>query len=187
LRDHSGMEGQFLEGISFACWHQFSWPRRTDDGGYYQVCLRCGAEYSYDWGSMRRLKRLHDRSSQRQPEGESAEPERKPCGRSHWVPRERRLKLHVPVLFREKGKTEWLHGTTENISRSGLLLQSPSRMARDAAVEMIFEMPEEISGQRGSRVLCTGSIARWVATAEKSDMIAVSIGDYEFIEEQKAV
>jgi hypothetical protein len=179
------MAGQFLEGISFACWHQFSWPRRAEDGSYYQVCLRCGAEYSYDWSSMRRLKRLGERNAEPVPT-EAVETERKPCARSTWVPRERRLKLRVPLLYREKGKAEWLHGETENISRSGLLFHAATRIPRDSAIEMIFEMPEEICGQRGSRVLCFGSIAR-IASTKGTLVIAASIADYEFVCEQQAV
>jgi len=30
------------------CSHEFSWPRRSADGNYYQVCLLCAAEYKYD-------------------------------------------------------------------------------------------------------------------------------------------
>ena len=40
------------------CSHEFSWPRRQDDGDYYQVCLLCAAEYKYDWKTMRRTERL---------------------------------------------------------------------------------------------------------------------------------
>ncbi len=40
------------------CPHEFFWPRRAADGHYYQVCLRCGAKYKYDWKSMRRTERM---------------------------------------------------------------------------------------------------------------------------------
>ena len=36
------------------CAHEFFWPQRGADGRYYQVCRLCGAEYEYDWNSMRR-------------------------------------------------------------------------------------------------------------------------------------
>ena len=44
------------------CSHEFSWPRRGADGQFYQVCLLCAVEYSYDWTTMRRTQRV-DRSS----------------------------------------------------------------------------------------------------------------------------
>jgi len=40
------------------CPHEFAWPRRRGDGGHYQVCKRCGAEYLYDWRLMRRSRRI---------------------------------------------------------------------------------------------------------------------------------
>ncbi len=37
------------------CSHEFVWPRRAADGHYYQACRVCGAEYEFDWKSMRRV------------------------------------------------------------------------------------------------------------------------------------
>lgn len=37
------------------CSHRFSWPQTGADGQDYQVCLRCGARYRYDWNSMRQI------------------------------------------------------------------------------------------------------------------------------------
>jgi len=37
--------------------HQFSWPHSGVYGKDYQVCMRCGAVYEYDWGAMRRTRR----------------------------------------------------------------------------------------------------------------------------------
>jgi hypothetical protein len=38
------------------CVHKFLWPRRSDNGCYYQACLLCGAEYEYDWKGMLRME-----------------------------------------------------------------------------------------------------------------------------------
>jgi hypothetical protein len=38
------------------CSHEFKWPERAADGGYYQSCALCGAEYTYDWINMRRME-----------------------------------------------------------------------------------------------------------------------------------
>jgi len=40
------------------CPHEFGWPRKRHDGEHYQVCRICGAEYNYDWRSMRRRRRI---------------------------------------------------------------------------------------------------------------------------------
>ena len=45
---------RFLDRLLHRCSHQFLWPRKSVDGRAYQVCIRCGAEYEYDWEHMRR-------------------------------------------------------------------------------------------------------------------------------------
>ncbi len=40
------------------CSHRFSWPRLSDDGQHYQICLICGTAYGYDWKTMQRTDRL---------------------------------------------------------------------------------------------------------------------------------
>jgi hypothetical protein len=53
----------------------------------------------------------------------------------------------------------------------------------NALIEMVFEMPEEISGQKNSNVVCQGRIMR-SKEAKKTDdgvVLAASIVDYKFI------
>ena len=137
------------------CSHEFSWPRRGADGDYYQVCLLCAAEYKYDWTSMRRTERV-----------EHAKPE-SGIRRSHtrekrpsWTPRARRLKLDVELRYRVNSTSTWYEGTIENLSQTGLLFQGPQPLPVNALIEMVFEMPEEISGQKNRNVLCQGRVIR---------------------------
>jgi hypothetical protein len=161
------------------CSHEFSWPRRAADGHYYQVCLLCAAEYKYDWSTMRRVERM-------QTVPEAATTTRR--GRGHvkkptWVPRARRLKLHTPVRYRVKNLGSWYEGIIENLSQSGVLLQGPQRLPDNTLVEMVFEMPEEISGQKNSTVLCQGRIIRSKDghNGTESISLAASILDYKFL------
>jgi len=78
------------------CAHEFSWPRRSADGSYYQVCLVCAAEYKYDWKTMRRTERVE--TSPAEPATKRRSHTKKPT----WVPRARRLKLDGPVRYRVK-------------------------------------------------------------------------------------
>jgi len=56
-------------------------------------------------------------------------------------------------------------------------------------VEMVFEMPEEISGQKNSTVLCQGRITRTKDVQDKKETqektatskLAASILDYKFL------
>ena len=170
------------------CSHEFSWPRRGADGDYYQVCLLCAAEYQYDWTTMRRTQRL-----------EHAKPENT-VRRSHtrekrpsWTPRARRLKLDTALRYRVNSTSTWHEGTIENLSQTGLLFQGPQPLPVNALIEMVFEMPEEISGQKNRNVVCQGRVIRsrdaLVQTNEKQDqdaeasagLLAASIVDYKFI------
>ncbi|HEY1265303.1 MAG TPA: PilZ domain-containing protein [Terriglobales bacterium] len=163
------------------CSHEFSWPRRADDGEYYQVCLLCAAEYKYDWKTMRRTERL-DRTGSDATRARRRTHVQKPT----WVPRARRLKFETPVRYRVKNLVGWYAGMTENLSQSGVLFQGAKGLPQNTLVEMRFEMPEEISGQRNSSVLCQGRIVRLknknaASNSEDSALLAAFILDYKFI------
>ena len=178
------MPQKFMDVLMLGrCSHEFSWPRRGGDGDYYQVCLLCAAEYKYDWTTMRRTQRV-----------EHAKPETT-VRRSHarekrpsWVPRARRLKLDIPLRYRVNKTSTWYEGIIENISQSGVLFNGPQQLPVNALIEMVFEMPEEISGQKNSNVVCQGRVMRFkdAPTAEdiaapENGALAASIVDYKFI------
>lgn len=159
------------------CAHEFSWPRRAADGSYYQVCLLCAAEYKYDWKTMRRTERVQSTAP------EPASRRRAHTKRPTWVPRARRLKLQGPVRYRIKNLGGWVEGEIENISQSGVLFHGPEQVPVNALLEMVFEMPEEISGQKNSNVLCQARVIRSKETydTEAGFGLAASILDYKFI------
>ena len=162
------------------CSHEFSWPRRAADGHYYQVCLLCAVEYKYDWKTMRRIERV-----------EHSAPETAPVtrrGRGHsrgptWVPRARRLKLQLPVRYRARSSASWSEGIIENLSQSGMFFRGPKHFPPSTLVEMIFEMPEEISRQKHSSALCQGRITRAKEASDgpEAAALAASILDYKFL------
>jgi hypothetical protein len=99
------------------------------------------------------------------------------------VPRARRLKLNIPLRYRVKSLSTWSEGTILNLSQSGVLFDGPAELPVNALVEMVFEMPEEISGQKNSQVLCQGRIIR-AKEADKNNLgsgLAASILDYKFL------
>jgi hypothetical protein len=165
------------------CSHEFSWPRRGADGQYYQVCLLCAVEYNYDWSTMRRTQRVDRNQPGSAAEGTPARRSRSRARKPSWVPRARRLKLDTPVRYRVKNLGSWYEGIIENLSQSGVLLQGPQRFPDNTLVEMVFEMPEEISGQKNSTVLCQGRITRTKDLHEKVENsgLAASILDYKFL------
>jgi len=161
------------------CSHEFSWPRRAASGDYYQVCLLCATAYQYDWKSMRRGSRVEnpvaETNSVRRRLGQ-----KKPT----WMPRARRLKLDSPIRYRGKNLSTWYEGVIQNISQSGVMFHGPQQLPANALVELIFEMPEEISGQKNSSVLCQGRLIRIkdaVDNTEDAFGLAASILDYKFL------
>ncbi len=167
---------KLLNLIPFSgCAHEFSWPRRWPDGEYYQVCLLCGAEYRYDWKSMRRVERLPADSGLTR----GAAGRRKPT----WSPRARRLHLRIDLKYRGRGETQWHSGTIDNISQSGVLFNGEKPIT-GADAEMIFEMPQEIAGQEGRSVLCSGTVVR-ATPGDERFTYAVSIRYYKFLARER--
>jgi len=49
--------------LFFGCKHEFGFPVTDPESHWtYQVCVRCGLEYEYDWERMTRLRRLSPNS-----------------------------------------------------------------------------------------------------------------------------
>jgi hypothetical protein len=163
------------------CSHEFSWPRRAADGHYYQVCLNCASEYKYDWQAMRRTERVDTATAEAAAAGAGSSTSQ--TRKQTWVPRARRLKLRIPVRYRVKFGTAWYEGMIENLSQSGVLLQSEQVFPPNTLLEMIFEMPEEISGQKNSTVVCQGQITRSNEGPSGGDdaTIAATVLDYKFL------
>jgi hypothetical protein len=177
------MRGDLISGLLSACHHQFSWPRRDETGSTYQVCVHCGAKYSYDWTKMRRVAPLEDSEA----EADTTRTTIRKCGtRKAWTPRERRLRHKVPMLFRAAGSQEWIEAESENVSRSGLLFRSATQLSVGTKVEVIIDMPKELTGEEDARVVCEGGIVRVEAVPvtrknrEESYLIACTIAEYKF-------
>ena len=169
------------------CSHEFSWPRRWPDGEYYQVCLVCGTEYKYDWKAMCRRERVVGRRPQPHSGDDRTISHRSGKAESRWVPRARRIKLSDQELkFRPKGAAAWQRGTIDNISSTGVLFHSQHVLADNTDIEMIFEMPTEISGQKHAKVMCRGMVVRSIEPGEPGGLpgMAAGIWDYKFLREK---
>jgi len=164
------------------CSHEFSWPRRWPDGEYYQVCLLCGEEYKYDWNTMSRLERV---SGQRQVEERPRAGSRPGRVRSRkkptWTPRARRIKLNGQEMkYREVGTAAWHRGTVENVSQTGILFRAADVLAENAEVEMILEMPPEITGQEHAQVIARGMVVRTVPAENGKGKAAIAAGIWDY-------
>ncbi len=166
-----------LSRIFMTCPHQFSWPRRDESGAYYQWCVHCGTKYRYDWKRMQRTARVDDDAPTL-----SRRPHRP---QKTWTARERRLRHVVPLQYRV-ASGQWIEGTSENLSRSGLLLLGPTEPTIGAVIEIQLEMPEEIAGE-WAEVVCAATVARVTPVernpkAPPSFLIACALDGYAFLQ-----
>jgi len=157
------------------CAHEFLWPRRAADGHYYQACILCGVEYEYDWRSMRRMERINRKTPPTTPENGGPK-------KRTFIPRARRMVVQIPVRYRAKGSGTWHEGAVKDLSQSGVLLAGALRLPKSTLVEMVFEMPEDVSGQKNSTVLCQGRILRQQKIrGSESVALAATILNYKFL------
>ena len=97
--------------------------------------------------------------------------------------RAQRFPLHAPVRYRADDGG-WLIGTTENISRTGLLLHVGEPFELNTPIEMVVELPP-VKGDQGDapvHLVCHGHIVR---TAELENgtagaVMAATIVRYRF-------
>lgn len=95
--------------------------------------------------------------------------------------RAKRFNLHIPLKYRLVGEHAWMKGTTENISRSGVLFRAERAIPPQAQLEINLVLPEEISGLSTAEVICRGEVVR--AMREPPTMnaaLAARILRYEF-------
>jgi PAS domain S-box-containing protein len=93
---------------------------------------------------------------------QSAEPLRTARGREIPPTRAQRFQLHLPLRYRRLGEKDWHVGTTENISRSGMLFQADEVLQPNAQLEINLVLPQEIAGLSATEVVCRGEVVRTV-------------------------
>jgi len=92
-----------------------------------------------------------------------------------------RFTLQLPVHYRVAGEDIWRYGTTENISRSGVLIRTDQPLEPNAHLEFSVELPTGVFGMAATEILCRGEIVRQVnAGDDMSPALAARILDYHF-------
>jgi hypothetical protein len=74
--------------------------------------------------------------------------------------RAKRFGLHVPIYFRKPGGPVWLEGTTENVSYSGVLFQSPWALSLDTPLELRLQVAAPSKGRRPAEIRGKGVVVR---------------------------
>jgi len=170
------------------CSHEFSWPRRWPDGEYYQVCLLCGEEYKYDWNTMSRLEKVTGEHGVERPRAGSRPGRARPRKKPTWSPRARRIKLnHEAIKYREVGTEAWRSGVADNVSQTGVLFRASETLPENTEVELMLEMPPEITGVDQAKVIARGMVVRTTPAENGNGMpgIAAGIWDYRVLHEDE--
>ena len=96
--------------------------------------------------------------------------------------RARRFNLHVPLRYRPLGEKSWRPGTTENISRSGLLFRAQESLQPNVQVEISLVLPAEIAGLAATEVVCRGEVVRSIGALGTgvNPALAAKILQYHF-------
>jgi PAS domain S-box-containing protein len=96
--------------------------------------------------------------------------------------RARRFNLQLPLRYRPLGEPNWRPGTTENISRSGLLFQAEDFLQPSVQLEISLVLPAEIAGLAATEVICRGEVVRSVEGpgGGVSPALAAKILQYHF-------
>jgi PAS domain S-box-containing protein len=114
----------------------------------------------------------------------SMQSEPQPTARVRHAPpsRAQRFQLHLPLRYRRLGESKWHAGTTENISRSGLLFQADDVLQPNSQLEINLVLPAEIAGLSGTEVVCRGEVVRMVERGGQmpSPALAARILQYHF-------
>jgi PAS domain S-box-containing protein len=95
--------------------------------------------------------------------------------------RAQRFNLHLPLRYRPVGEQSWRKGTTENISRSGMLFHAEEDLQPNMQLEINLVLPIEIAGLAATEVVCRGEVVRSVETgASVTPALAAKILQYHF-------
>jgi PAS domain S-box-containing protein len=96
--------------------------------------------------------------------------------------RAQRFQLHLPLRYRRVGEGQWHEGTTENISRSGMLFNTEEVLQPSVLLEISLVLPAEIAGLSATEVVCRGEVVRTVEHHgdKLSAALAARILQYQF-------
>jgi PAS domain S-box-containing protein len=96
--------------------------------------------------------------------------------------RAQRFHIQLPLRYRRLGEKQWHVGTTENISRSGMLFEADELLQPSAQLEINLVLPAEIAGLSDTEVVCRGEVVRTVQSSGEvpSPALAARILQYHF-------
>jgi hypothetical protein len=98
--------------------------------------------------------------------------------RAHYIPRAARYQIAIPLRYRTLGESSWYDGRSENISRTGLLFRAERLLSEQVSIEMMLEMPAEVTAASGVHVR-RGRIVRAEPPASRDNQLAYAAAVFE--------
>ena len=97
--------------------------------------------------------------------------------------RARRFSVQMPMRYRVNGQKRWWRGTTDNVSRSGVLFRGELAAVPNTALEMSMVLPGAVLGSGATEVACKGTVVRVVTspTADSLVALATTISHYRLV------
>ena len=97
--------------------------------------------------------------------------------------RAQRFGIQIHLRYRRSGESKWWKGTTENMSRSGVLFRGEEFAEPNTPLEMSFLLPNEIFGVRPAEVVCKGTViwSERPKNGEAFPALASTISHYRLI------
>ena len=71
-----------------------------------------------------------------------------------------RYAIRTDVRFRQAGQRDWHIGSTENISRNGVLIRARHVIARHMPIEILLALPPELGGAPDVPMVGRGRVVR---------------------------
>ena|SRR3990170_2030490 len=75
------------------------------------------------------------------------------------VPRADRLRLQIPLTYRQPGDEEWFLSHVLNLSESGVLF-GPTELQPGTSVEVIISAPVAVGSRAAGPHVCQGTVVR---------------------------
>ncbi len=83
-----------------------------------------------------------------------------PSPNSPTPARPKRFALELPIEYRPQNDDRWWPGKTENISANGVLFTAKKGVPPATPIEVLMQLPPELTGDSAVRLLCLGHVVR---------------------------
>jgi hypothetical protein len=94
------------------------------------------------------------------------------------IPRAERFPLHRPIFYRQSESSDWLEGTTENISRTGIFFNAEKDFKPSRLLDIRVSFPLNMT------LSCLGAVVR-TENSSGRNALAVQIRRYSLRSKEK--